>query len=167
MQTVNARDLHEKLEVGKVFAAWITERVAAYGFVEGADFVTERVGPLSGSGNRGARIDYHLTLGMAKELAMVERNDAGRRVRLYFIECERRAKAKADPVALLNDPAHLRTLLLGYAERAQELEAKVVEMAPKARQGASVGSGAASIPDARPWSAPGGTVSGFRQGAPE
>lgn len=33
IQTVNARDLHAFLEVGKVFAAWIQERIAQYDFV--------------------------------------------------------------------------------------------------------------------------------------
>ncbi|GMA76311.1 hypothetical protein GCM10025880_27280 [Methylorubrum aminovorans] len=40
MQTVNARDLHAFLKVGRVFGAWIQGRIAKYGFVENADFVT-------------------------------------------------------------------------------------------------------------------------------
>ncbi|PKH63504.1 MULTISPECIES: antA/AntB antirepressor family protein [unclassified Halomonas] len=37
------------------------------------------------------RVDYHLTIGMAKELAMIENNAMGRRVRHYFIQRERQA----------------------------------------------------------------------------
>ncbi|EKN5953191.1 AntA/AntB antirepressor [Yersinia enterocolitica] len=85
----NARDLHSFLGVGKRFASWITERISEYEFVENQDYMIfsqnrEKIG-------RGRpSIDYHLTLDTAKELAMVERNEKGRQIRRYFIECEKR-----------------------------------------------------------------------------
>lgn len=92
-QTVNARELHAFLDVGKVFAAWISERIEKYGFAEDVDYVVT----VSKTGIRSNVLqkDYHLSLDMAKELAMVERNDKGREARRYFIECERRLKAQA------------------------------------------------------------------------
>jgi phage anti-repressor protein len=105
VQTVNARDLHIFLEVGRDFSNWIKERIDQYEFVEDQDFVCS---PISASNGRGGhnRKDYHLTLDMAKELAMVERNEKGKQARQYFIECERAAKA-APAVAkrLAVDPA--------------------------------------------------------------
>ncbi|MDR2052471.1 MAG: antA/AntB antirepressor family protein [Treponema sp.] len=35
---VNARDLHERLEVGRDFSNWIKDRIEKYGFLEGEDF---------------------------------------------------------------------------------------------------------------------------------
>ncbi|MGT3313932.1 antA/AntB antirepressor family protein, partial [Yersinia enterocolitica] len=90
----NARDLHNFLGVGKVFASWITERISEYEFVENQDYVIfsqnrEKIG-------RGRpSIDYHLTLDTAKELAMVERNEKGRQIRRYFIECEKKLRQLA------------------------------------------------------------------------
>jgi phage antirepressor YoqD-like protein len=85
---------------------------------------------------------YHLTLDMAKELSMVERNAKGKQARQYFIECERRAKA--DPIQLLNNPAAMRGLLLTYSEKVLALEETVRTIQPKAdaldRIGAADGS---------------------------
>jgi len=79
------------------------------------------------------RIDYHLTLDMAKELSMVERNEKGKQARLYFLECEKVAKQQPtiDPIKVLNDPAAMRGLLLTYSEKVLTLEATVSEQAPK------------------------------------
>ncbi|MGS3729470.1 antA/AntB antirepressor family protein [Escherichia coli] len=94
---VNARDLHTFLDVGKRFASWIVERIAEYGFVENKDFmIISQVREKIGRG-RPAK-DYHLTLDTAKELAMVERNEKGRQVRRYFIECEKRLRQQETKV---------------------------------------------------------------------
>ncbi|WPM80991.1 antA/AntB antirepressor family protein [Brucella pseudintermedia] len=128
IQTVNARDLHEFLEVGVRFNDWIARRIAEYGFEEGKDFYSEL--SKTSSGGRPSR-EYHISLDMAKELSMVERNKKGKQARQYFIECERRAKQiVADPVAVLNDPAAMRGLLLSYTEKVIELQSKVAEMQP-------------------------------------
>jgi len=127
-QTVNARDLHEFLESKQEFANWIKNRIADYGFTGNQDYVVFDNPVKNPTGGRPAK-EYHLTIDMAKELSMVERNEKGKQARLYFIECERRAK---DPIALLSDPAHLRNLLLTYSERVETLELENETMKPKA-----------------------------------
>lgn len=83
---MNARELHEFLESRKQFSNWITERIRRYNFKENQDYVclTEKFS--KGRGGHNAK-DYHLTLDMAKELAMVERNERGRQARQYFLDC--------------------------------------------------------------------------------
>jgi anti-repressor protein len=75
VQTVNARDLHHGLEVSTAFKDWIVRRIADYGFQEEKDFCSFLS---ESSGGRPAK-EYALTIDMAKELSMVERNDAGKR----------------------------------------------------------------------------------------
>ena len=86
VQLCNARSLHAFLEVKNRFNDWISDRIADYGFQQNEDYiiVTERT-------NGRPRKEYHITLDMGKELGMVERNERGRQIRKYFIECERRA----------------------------------------------------------------------------
>lgn len=169
----DARQLHQLLNVGKVFANWIKDRIEEYEFVAGVDYhiadeslginifpinqddmnipqnwgkipegssefspnlakTTQSEGEDSFCQNwqkpnesintdniqkdsfpqfwgkpidieklyktiknpKGGRPtkEYILTLDMAKELAMVEKSDIGRKVRKYFIECERQSQ---------------------------------------------------------------------------
>ena len=87
-QLCDARDLHAFLGVGRFFRHWIKERIDQYGFVEGEDFLPFLA---KSTGGRPAT-EYHLTIDMAKELAMVENNEQGRHVRRYFIAMEREAR---------------------------------------------------------------------------
>ncbi|MGU3316312.1 antA/AntB antirepressor family protein [Sphingomonas sp. M6A6_1c] len=95
VETVDARRLHAFLENGDAFANWIGDRVRQYGFIEASDFVTYLVDSKKG---RPAK-DYAISVDMAKELSMVERNDKGKQARRYFIECEKRAKTSTAPTA--------------------------------------------------------------------
>ncbi|EBB7895873.1 phage antirepressor Ant [Salmonella enterica] len=89
----NARDLHAFLDVGKDFSTWIKSRIAEYGFVENQDYIvfSPNLGKMVGR----KKIDYHLTLDTAKETAMVERNEKGRQIRRYFIECEKQLRQQS------------------------------------------------------------------------
>lgn len=89
VQTVNARELHAFLESKQEFANWIKNRIEKYGFTENVDFLINL--SKTPSGGRPS-IEYHITLDMAKQLAMVENNDMGLQARRYFIECEKQLK---------------------------------------------------------------------------
>ncbi|MGR3790073.1 hypothetical protein BWK60_02030 [Flavobacterium covae] len=86
---VSARDLHQFLEVKTEFKDWIARRIEEYGFVEDVDFVL----PLNFEQQKGRgghnRKEYAITLDMAKELSMVEKNEKGRKARQYFIRIEK------------------------------------------------------------------------------
>lgn len=95
----NARDLHTFLNVGRKFNTWIKDRIKQYGFCKDQDFIVVKnlsVPKLGSSKSRQqVMIDYHITLDMAKELAMIENNEQGRKVRRYFIECEKQVLQSA------------------------------------------------------------------------
>ena len=86
---VDARELHQFLGAKRGFSSWIKKRLAENKFVEGEDFTFTKTGEPASSGFR-TRLDYILELNTAKELAMQEKNEKGRMVRKYFIECERK-----------------------------------------------------------------------------
>ncbi|WP_412058431.1 antA/AntB antirepressor family protein [Bartonella sp. DGB2] len=115
VQTVNARELHAFLKIGKDFSTWIKARIQQYGFEENEDYFLTF--PKIGERQNVVLKEYHLTLDVAKELSMVEKNERGKQARQYFIECERRLKALqpnydqidySSPRVLLGVFTHLR-----------------------------------------------------------
>ena len=88
IRAVDARELHTFLEVGRDFSNWIKDRIDQGMFSEGKDYVLT----LTKTGVRSNVVqkDYAISISMAKELSMLERNEQGKLARQYFIECEKR-----------------------------------------------------------------------------
>jgi len=132
VKTVDARKVHQWLGVGSRFADWIKDRITYFEFIEGRDYY--RTNQKVGIRSNVTQIDYLLTLSMAKELCMVERNDQGKKARQYFIECERVALSPqpfSGPLTL----GHVRQLLeLAESQETQikELTGQVEELKPAA-----------------------------------
>ena len=136
IQTCNARELHAFLEVKTEFRHWISRRIDDFSFVENIDYtkIARESCRSNLTGGQG-QIDYFLSLDMAKELAMVERNKKGKEARLYFIECERVAKeANAKLAAQLpnfEDPAEAAVAWAKEYRAKKALEAQAKIDAPK------------------------------------
>ncbi len=90
VNTVNARELHGFLEVGKDFSSWIKGRLNVLGSIENEDYLLTKIGEQLPSGTK-YKTEYYITLDLAKHLAMMEKNGKGLQVRQYFIECSNKA----------------------------------------------------------------------------
>ena len=74
VETVSARTLHEFLGVATRFNDWISTRIKEYDFIDNQDFVCFTENSVKPKGGRPSQ-EYYITLDMAKELSMVERNE--------------------------------------------------------------------------------------------
>ena len=89
--TVSARELHEFLESKERFSKWFN-RMLEYGFQPQVDFNSYKKVQVQLEGNREIRrefSDYEITIDMAKEISMLQRNEKGKQARQYFIQCEK------------------------------------------------------------------------------
>ena len=127
---VNARELHQWLGVGKFFANWIKDRIKKYDFVENLDYFVS----IANSGNglsmqsKGKIVDaktgkviakeYVISVDMAKELAMVENSEIGKKVRKYFIRVEGDFK-KVMQIAVM-DPKIINQLTSEFSKTREE-----------------------------------------------
>lgn len=82
--TVSARELHEGLGIETPFKKWI-DRMCEYGFENRKDFWTKMS---ESTGGRPAT-DYDITIDMAKQICMIQRNEKGRQYRQYFLDLEK------------------------------------------------------------------------------
>lgn len=129
--TVSARELHEFLEVETPYTIWFP-RMCEYGFVEGTDFLTFL---LKSTGGRPSH-DAEITIDMAKELCMLQRNEKGKQARQYFIQLEKD----------WNSPEKVMARALQIADsKIKNLTNTIEQQAPKVLFADSVASSSSSI----------------------
>lgn len=91
-QTVSARDLHKEVGSTERFSTWF-DRQLQFGFEEGIDYSNPlKVLRVQKEGNRNVEReveDYNLSVDMAKQICMVQRNEKARMVRQYLIDLEK------------------------------------------------------------------------------
>lgn len=135
---VSARDLHEFLEVGTAYKDWFP-RMCEYGFSHGIDFNPLKIERVQQEGNRMvSRMvdDAILTIDMAKEICMLQRNEKGKIARRYFLQLEKD----------WNSPEKVMARALRIADkRIKALEAKTEADRPKVLFADSVTASKSSI----------------------
>lgn len=109
--TVSCRELYKFLEVTERYSNWFN-RMLQYGFVENVDYLGCKV---FNTQARQELQEHILKISMAKEIAMLQRNEKGKQIRQYFIEVEKR----------YNDPMYQMAKSLQYANNIIEQKPKV------------------------------------------
>ena len=81
-------ELHDFLNIETPYVKWFN-RMTEYGFTEGEDYaeVLDKIVQNPKEGGRPAT-DHQLTIPMAKELCMIQRNERGKQARQYFLAIE-------------------------------------------------------------------------------
>ena len=121
--TVSGRELHEALGINTPYTQWFG-RMAEYGFTENEDYWTAHKNVIRSDGTEmpQVQLEHSLTIPMAKELCMLQRNDKGKQFRRYFIQVEEK----------WNSPEMVMKRALEFASRkVAELESKVAQDAPR------------------------------------
>ena len=136
INSVNAREIHSHLGVKTHLSTWIQRAIEKYDFIENIDFSILK----SGNPNGGlSKIDYIVTLDMAKELCMIETNSKGKEYRKYFIDIE---KNKNKP---LTYEEVMQNALLIADKKVKELEHKIEVDKPKVSFASTVESSLNSV----------------------
>ena len=121
--TVSGRELHEALGINTPYTQWFG-RMAEYGFTENEDYWTAHKNVIRSDGTEMPQVQlaHSLTIPMAKELCMLQRNDKGKQFRRYFIQVEEK----------WNSPEMVMKRALEFASRkVAELESKAAQDAPR------------------------------------
>jgi phage anti-repressor protein len=129
VNSVDARELYKVLEVKTRFNDWIKARLDDTMAESNVDFFitekkamknteqlsSENVGGIA----KNKAVNYKLSLNLAKEIAMLERNEVGKKVRKYFIQCESELLSKPKTVKRVkgDEPSDLNRLVNGLLER--------------------------------------------------
>lgn len=87
-QVVSARELHERLGLGRDFTNWFKYQSEKLNLIENQDF-----SPIMAESTGGRpSVDYHITLDIAKHISMVSGGEKAHEIRQYFIQVEKAYK---------------------------------------------------------------------------
>jgi phage anti-repressor protein len=116
-QIVDGRELHTLLKVQTRFNDWISRKIKDYDFIEGEDFYSY----LSKSKGGRKATEYALKIDVAKEIAMVESNEIGRKIRKYFIQVEKLWREELSRRAIITEakaefPEFTQAILMAHDE---------------------------------------------------
>lgn len=118
---VSGRELHKILEIKTQYTKWL-ERMSEYGFEENVDYIAISQKRLTAQGNNTEYTDHVLKMDMAKEIAMLQRNEKSKEVRKYFIQVEKD----------FNSPEKIMARALLMADqKVHKLEAQIEADKPK------------------------------------
>ena len=129
-QLVSARELHEFLEIKTQFSKWF-DRMCEYGFYELKDFLAISQKRLTAQGNETTYTDYLITIQMAKELSMIQRNDKGKEAREYFIKCEE--SWNSDEMIMARALQITKKKMVEYEEKIIQLEVEMLDYKDRAK----------------------------------
>lgn len=90
-KVVYGTELHRVLNVKSSYRDWIRNRLNDCDAVENEDYETFAKNLAKPNGGRPS-IEHLIRLDIAKEMAMLERNEKGKQVRRYFIQVEKKYK---------------------------------------------------------------------------
>jgi len=116
---ISGRELHNFLEIGTQYSKWF-DRMKEYGFVENQDFQAISQKRITAQNNETTYTDHALTLDMAKEISMIQRNVKGKEARQYFIQVEKEHNQKKNSLTRKQELA-----LKVFAGGVEGLEASV------------------------------------------
>lgn len=129
-QLVSARELHEFLESSERFSKW-WNRMSTYGFTENKDFTSVQKSTVVNNGAKKEIGDYLMTIQMAKELSMIQRNDKGKEAREYFIKCEE--SWNSDEMIMARALQITKKKMVEYEEKIIQLKNEMVDYKDRAK----------------------------------
>lgn len=120
INSINAREIHEYLEIKTPFSMWIKRAIEKYDFLENEDFTTHKF-----VNGKATQIDYVVSFDMAKELCIVEPNEKGKETRKYFISVEKQYQQQIKPLTLNEQIALIAQGHQEVNKRLDEIEHKI------------------------------------------
>jgi len=125
VNSVNLRDVHAFVESRQQFGNWATNRLAD--FAEDVDYIANKI--INKENGMLVSVNYIVTLDAAKHISMIERNEKGKQLRQYFIDCERKLLTQNNDMVIASTMNSKQLALLLRETEAKEVAIAQLEQA--------------------------------------